>query len=175
MLDNIEVLLEKEEIASRIKELGEEITAAYAGEEILVVGILKGSFMFMADLIRAINGPVAVDFMAVSSYGNAFETSGQVKILKDLGVSLEGKNVLIAEDIIDTGLTLNYIVSLLKERKPKSLKVCSLLDKPSRRTVNFTPDFVGFTIGNRFVLGFGLDYYDLWRNLPAVYALKSDD
>jgi len=173
MLDNIEVMLGPEEIAGRIKELGAELTSYYAGEEVLVVGILKGSFMFMADLIRSINGPVVVDFMAVSSYGNAFETSGQVKILKDLDISLEGKNVLITEDIIDTGLTLNYILSLLRERNPKSLKVCALLDKPSRRTVDLIPDFIGFTIENRFVLGFGLDYNDLWRNLPAVYAFKS--
>jgi len=173
MLDNIEILLGQEEVALRIKELGAEIAAYYAGEEVLVVGILKGSFMFMADLIRAINGPVTVDFMAVSSYGDAFESTGQVKILKDLDISLEGKNVLIAEDIIDTGLTLNYIRSLLQERNPKSLKICTLLDKPSRRTVELTPDFTGFTIENRFVLGFGLDYYDLWRNLPAVYALKA--
>lgn len=174
MWNDVELMISAEEIRERVLKMGAEITRDYKGEEILIVGILKGSFVFMADLIRAIDGPVHVDFMDVSSYGASTETSGEVRILKDLDVSIEGRHVLVVEDIIDTGLTLKYILSLLQKRHPKSLNVCTLLDKPSRRQTDVVAKYNGFAIPDRFVVGYGLDYAERYRNLPGVYVLKPE-
>jgi len=174
MLNDVDVLFSAAEVQERVKELGAQITRDYQGEELLVVGILKGAFMFMADLVRAINGPVAIDFMDVSSYGVSAETSGEVRIMKDLDVSLENRHVLIVEDIVDTGLTLKFILEILQKRKPQSLKVCTLLDKPSRRRVEVVPYYNGFTIDDHFIVGYGIDYAERYRNLDGVYILKPE-
>jgi len=174
MLNDVEVLFTADEVQNRVKELGGQIAGDYHGEELLVVGILKGAFMFMADLVRAINGPVAIDFMDVSSYGASSETSGEVRIMKDLDVSLEDRHVLIVEDIVDTGLTLKFILEILQKRKPRSLKVCTLLDKPSRRRVEVVPDYNGFTVEDYFIVGYGIDYAERYRNLSAVCILKPE-
>jgi hypoxanthine phosphoribosyltransferase len=169
-----EILLSEEEIAQRVKELGAEITEDYKGCDLVVVGILKGALMFMADLIRYIKIPVLMDFAVVSSYGASTETSGVVRILKDLDQPIEGKHVLIVEDIIDSGLTMHYLVRILESRKPASVKVCTLLDKPSRRKVDIKPDYCGFSIPDKFVVGYGLDYAEYYRNLPEVGILKEE-
>jgi len=169
-----EVLLGEEEIRARVAALGQQISRDYAGKEIILVCILKGAVTFMADLARAITIPAYFDFMAVSSYGSATETSGVVRILKDLDRSIEGKNILVVEDIIDTGLTLNYLMKNLQERKPASLKVCALLDKPKNRRVDVTIDYSGFVIPDKFVVGYGLDYAGRYRNLPYVSVLKPE-
>ncbi|MGE5455186.1 MAG: hypoxanthine phosphoribosyltransferase [Methylocystaceae bacterium] len=174
MLNDVEVLFTAEEIEKRVKELGQQITHDYQGEELLVACILKGAFMFMSDLVRAIDGMVNLDFMDVSSYGASTETSGEVRIMKDLEVAIEGRHVLIVEDIIDTGLTLQYILSMLKQRNPKSLEVCTLLDKPSRRQSDVVAKYNGFSIPDKFVVGYGLDYAERYRNLPGVYVLKPE-
>lgn len=174
MLNDVEVLFTADEVQRRVMELGAQITGDYQGEELLVVGILKGAFMFMADLVRSISGPVAIDFMDVSSYGVSSETSGEVRIMKDLDVSLEDRHVLIVEDIVDTGLTLKFILEILQKRKPKSLKVCTLLDKPSRRRVEVVPDYNGFTIEDHFIVGYGIDYAERYRNLAEVAILKPE-
>lgn len=167
-----DLLFSPEELRNKIKELGNKISQDFAGEELLVVGILKGAFIFMADLVREIDIPVSIDFMDVSSYGMSSLSSGEVKIIKDLDFSIEDKNVLIVEDIIDTGLTLNYIVEILKKRNPKRVSICCLLDKPSRRKSPIKPEYVGYAIPDEFVVGFGLDYAEKYRNCPAVYILK---
>jgi hypoxanthine phosphoribosyltransferase len=167
-----DVLFNPDELEQKVKELGKKISQNFAGEALLVVGILKGAFIFMADLVRAIDLPVAIDFMDVSSYGMSSLSSGEVRIIKDLDFSIQDKNVLIVEDIIDTGLTLNYIVEILKKRDPKSVSICCLLDKPSRRKSSIKPDYVGYTIADEFVVGYGLDYAEKYRNYPAVYILK---
>jgi len=169
-----QVLISEEEIAGRVRELGAEITEDYKGCNLVVVGILKGALMFMADLIRYIKIPVLMDFAVVSSYGASTETSGVVRILKDLDQPIEGKHVLIVEDIIDTGLTMHYLVRNLEARKPASVKVCTLLDKPSRREVDIKPDYCGFSIPDKFVVGYGLDYAEYYRNLPQVGVLKEE-
>jgi hypoxanthine phosphoribosyltransferase len=171
-LAEVEILFTEAEVKDKIKELGEQITRDYAGEEILAVGILKGAVIFMADLVRQIDLPLQLDFLEVSSYGSATVSSGEVRILKDLSYSIEGKNILIVEDIIDTGLTLNYISGILSKRNPKSLKICCLLDKPSRRKSPIKPDYVGFEIEDNFIVGWGLDYAGYYRNYPAVCILK---
>lgn len=171
-LDEVEVLLTEVEIRNRIKELARDITRDYEGQEILVAGILKGAFIFMADLVREINVPLKIDFMDVSSYGNSAVSSGEVRIMKDLEDSIEGKNVIIVEDIVDTGLTLFYITEILKKREPKSLKICCLLDKPSRRKSTVQPDYTGFVIEDLFVVGWGLDYAERYRNYPGIGILK---
>lgn len=168
------VLLSAEEIAARTLELGKMITEDYAGKEILMIGVLRGAVLFMADLARAIEVPVALDFMAVSSYGSGTASSGIVRILKDLDHSIEGKHVLVVEDIIDSGLTLNYLLENLKSRKPASLKMCTLLNKPERRKVNVHIDYNGFTIPDYFVVGYGLDYAEKYRNLPFIGILKPE-
>ncbi len=173
-LQDIEVLFTEAQVKERIKELAAQITKDYAGEEILVVGILKGAFIFMADLVREIELPVMVDFMSVSSYGVATVSSGEVRIMKDLDDSIEDKHVLIVEDIVDTGLTLNYICQILKKRDPKSLRICCLLDKPSRRLSTIKPDYVGFAIEDHFVVGCGLDYAQRYRNYPMIGILKPE-
>lgn len=175
MNGNIErVLISEEDIQKKVIELADQITEDYRGEEILVVGVLKGAMIFTADLIRHISLPVRLDFMAVSSYGSATESSGVVRILRDLDESVEGKHVLLVEDIIDTGLTLKYLIKNLCSRKAASLKVCVLLDKPDRRLVDVKPDYCGFSIPDEFVVGYGLDYDENYRHLPYVGVLKKE-
>lgn len=169
-----EVLLSSETIAAKVKEIGEEITRDYQGKELIIIGILKGALPFMADLIREIKVPLRYDLMAVSSYGASTKTSGAVQILKDIEMGLAGEHVLVVEDIIDTGLTLKYLVGNLWSRKPASIKICTLLDKPSRREVDITPDYNGFTIPDRFVVGYGLDYDERFRQLPMIGVLKPE-
>lgn len=172
--DIARVLLTEEEIQARVKVLGEAITAAYQGKELLVVGILKGSNMFMSDLIRQIQIPLKIDFMIVSSYGNATESTGVVKIMRDIEQSIGGKHVLIVEDIIDSGLTLKYLTEMLHTRKPASIKLCTLLDKPARRQENVDVDYVGFEMPDEFIVGYGIDYAENYRNLPYVGILKPE-
>ena len=175
MLADVEkVLLTREQIDARVREIGEQITADYKGKKLLVVGILKGALVFMADLVRNINTSVGFDFMVVSSYGSSSQSSGAVRILKDLERSIEGWHVLIVEDIIDTGLTLKYLVENLKSRNPESVKICTLLDKPDRRKTEVHVDYNGFTIPDEFVVGYGLDFNENYRNLPDVYILKKE-
>lgn len=163
-----EVMISEEQLAAKVSELAKQIEKDFQGEELLVVGILKGASVFVADLIRKINLDVNIDFMSVSSYGNSTESSGTVKILKDLDVNIEGKNVLIVEDIIDSGLTLSNLVAALETRNPKSLKLCTLLDKPQRRKANIFVDYVGFVIEDKFIVGYGIDYAEKYRNLPYI-------
>ncbi len=168
----MKVLLSRDEIQARVRELGQQITRDYAGREPHLVCVLKGGCTFLTDLAREIDLPLSLDYMAVSSYGAATKSSGEVRMLKDLDQSLEGRDVLIVEDIVDTGLTLNYLLNLLRTRGPRSMKVASLLSKPSRRLVEIPVDYVGFTIDDLFVVGYGLDYNEKFRNLPhiAVYG-----
>lgn len=166
------ILISQEEISTRVKEMGKEITEEYRGKELLLVGILKGSVVFMADLMRTIDLPLNIDFMAVSSYGNGVNTTGSVKILKDLDRSLEGKNILIVEDILDSGMTLAYLKNLLAARGPASIKIATLLDKPERRKTNVSVDYCGFSIPDEFVVGYGLDYAEQYRNLPYLGVLS---
>ncbi len=170
-LSNTKILLSEQQIEKRVQELASEISRDFIGEELLVVGILKGAFIFLADLIRNMDVPVQVDFMDVSSYGLSTKSSGEVRIMKDLEQPIEGKNVLIVEDIIDSGTTLKFILEILQRRKPRTLKVCSFLDKPSRRRVPVAPDYNGFTIEDHFIVGYGLDYAEQYRNLPLVSIL----
>ncbi|NLM12595.1 MAG: hypoxanthine phosphoribosyltransferase [Epulopiscium sp.] len=175
MKDDVkEILFTEEEIAEKVKELGQQISKDYHGEDLTVVGILKGSNIFMGDLIRKIDIPLSIDFMVVSSYGQSTESSGVVKVLKDLEYSIEGKNILIVEDIIDTGLTLDYLKENLLRRKPKSLKICTLLDKPTRRKVDLKVDYIGFEIPDAFIVGYGIDYAEKYRNLPFIASLKEE-
>lgn len=167
-----EVLFSEEQLKKRAAELGAEISKDYEGKPILLIGILKGSLPFMADLMRRIDGDVEIDFMAVSSYGSSTISSGVVKIIKDLDHSIEGKNVIVIEDIIDTGITLSYLSKYLTDKRPASLKVCTLLDKPSRRKVEFNADYVGFTIEDKFIIGYGLDYDQKYRQLPYISWIK---
>ena len=170
-----EILLTEAQIAERVADLGARISTDYAGRTLTLVSVLKGSLPFMADLMRAIEIPVQIDLMEVSSYGGAStETSGLVRILKDLSSSIEGKDVLIVEDIIDTGLTLNYLIRYLRGKNPKSLRICTLLDKPARRLVDIPVDYVGFTIPDQFVVGYGLDYREYYRNLRFVGVLRPE-
>ncbi|NLG85510.1 MAG: hypoxanthine phosphoribosyltransferase [Firmicutes bacterium] len=170
--ERLEVLLSTEEIAAGVKRLGEAIARDYDGQNPLFVGVLKGAVVFLADLIRAVPIPVRYDFIAVSSYGAATRSSGQVKILKDLDYSLEDEAVILVEDIVDTGLTLNYLLASFRARRPRSLRVCTLLDKPSRRLVELKPDYNAFVIPDHFVVGYGLDYAEKYRNLPYIAVLK---
>lgn len=163
-----EVLVSEEEIISKVKELGQQITRDYEGKDLLCVAILKGSVLFASDLIREIKLPLEIDFMAVSSYGSSTESSGIVRILKDLDESAEGKNVLIIEDIVDSGLTLQYLLKNFVNRGAKSVKVCTFLDKKERRTVDIVPDYVGYVIPDKFAVGYGLDFAGKYRNLKYV-------
>jgi hypoxanthine phosphoribosyltransferase len=163
-----EVLISTEAIAKRVRELGEEIRASYDGHELTVVGVLKGSLIFMADLVRAIDVPLKCDFLGLSSYGSATESSGVVAITKDLGDPIDGRDVLVIEDIIDTGLTMAYLLENLRTRHPRSVRIASLLSKPARRQVEVHIDHLGFTIEDRFVVGYGLDYDGRYRNLPYI-------
>lgn len=173
MLQDIErVLLSEEQLRQRVRELGEEISKEYAGKEILMIGVLRGAVMFMADLARAITVPVMIDFMAVSSYGTSTSSSGIVRILKDLDEEVAGKHVLIVEDIIDSGLTLSYLVDNIKSRQPASVRICTLLNKPERRKVDLEVNYNGFTVPDEFVVGYGLDYAEKYRNVPFIGILK---
>ncbi|MCI6738249.1 MAG: hypoxanthine phosphoribosyltransferase [Intestinibacter sp.] len=167
-----EVMLSEEQIKAKVVELGKKIEEDFKGQDLLVVGILKGASVFVSDLIRSINLDVNIDFMSVSSYGNAMESSGSVKILKDLDVDIKGKNVLIVEDIIDSGLTLSNLTRELNARDPKCLKICTLLDKPQRRKVDIPVDYVGFVIEDKFIVGYGIDYAEKYRNLPYIGVVE---
>jgi len=168
-----EVLVTADELQRRVAELGAEITRDYAGRSLLLVGVLKGAVFFLSDLMRFIEIPVEVDFMAVASYGSATDASGVVRILKDLDAAIEGRDVLIVEDIVDSGLTLQYLLRNLGSRNPGTLEVCALLTKPERRKVDLPVRYVGFEIPDRFVVGYGLDYAERHRNLPFVAVLES--
>jgi hypoxanthine phosphoribosyltransferase len=172
--DVASVLITEEEIRTRVADLGRRISEDYEGKELTLVSVLKGSLPFMADLMRAITIPVAIDLMEVSSYGTATESSGLVRILKDLSSSIDGRDVLIVEDIIDTGLTLNYLVRYLRGKNPRSLRICALVDKPARRLVDIPIDYRGFEIPDQFVIGYGLDYGEYYRNLPFIGVLKPE-
>jgi hypoxanthine phosphoribosyltransferase len=169
-----EVLIDEPTLQARIAELGEEISSDYAGKDLLLVGVLKGAVFFMADLMRSLTVPCEVDFMAISSYGAETDSSGVVRILKDLDIPLQGRDVLIVEDIIDSGLTLSYLMRNLRARDPASLEVCALLTKPGRREIEVPVKYVGFEIPNRFVVGYGLDYAERYRNLRYVGVLNED-
>lgn len=167
-----QVLYSEEELRQRVKELGCQITADYAGKNPMLISVLRGSYIFMADLTRSINLDVTVDFMVVSSYGAGTVSSGQVEIKKDLSDTIEGRDLIIVEDILDSGNTLYYLMDVLKARKPASIRLCTLMDKPERRTKPITADYVGFTIPDAFIVGYGLDYDEKYRNLPYVGVLK---
>ncbi|HEX3016806.1 MAG TPA: hypoxanthine phosphoribosyltransferase [Caproicibacter sp.] len=175
MEDDIkEVLYSKEKLNEIVHSIGARISKDYEGKNLLMVSILKGSVVFMADLMRSITIPCSIDFMAVSSYGSGVKTSGVVKIIKDLDIDLKGWDVLIVEDILDSGLTLSYIVEILQARGPKSIHLCTLFDKPDRRTVNISADYVGTVVPDEFIVGYGLDYAEKYRNLPFVGILKPE-
>jgi hypoxanthine phosphoribosyltransferase len=169
-----EVLIDQDTLQSRISELGEEVSSDYAGRDLLLVGVLKGAVFFMADLMRRITVPCEIDFMAISSYGAATDSSGVVRILKDLDINIEGRHVLVVEDIIDSGLTLSYLVRNLEAREPATLEICALMTKPERREIDVDVRYVGFDIPNRFVIGYGLDFAERYRNLPYVAVLHPD-
>ncbi len=167
-----QILYTEAELRQRVKEIGCQITADYAGKNPMLISVLRGSYIFMADLTRSINLDVTVDFMVVSSYGAGTVSSGQVEIKKDLSDSIEGRDLIIVEDILDSGNTLYYLMDVLKARKPASIRLCTLMDKPDRRTKPITADYVGFTIPDAFIVGYGLDYGEKYRNLPYVGVLK---
>ncbi len=166
-----DILVQRDDLQHRVAELGTQISEDYAGRELLLVGVLKGAVFFLSDLMRHLEPSCSVDFMAVASYGSSTDTSGVVRILKDLDDPIEGREVLIVEDIVDSGLTLSYLLRTLRARNPASLEVCALLTKPERRKVELPIKYVGFEIPNRFVIGYGLDYGERYRNLPYVAAL----
>ena len=172
MAETIKVLVPEEEVNQRIAELGRQISEAYAGKEVHLICVLKGGVFFMCELAKRITVPVSMDFMSVSSYGDGTSSSGVVRIAKDLDQSIEGKDVLIVEDIIDSGRTLSYLMEMLKKRNPNSLHLCTLLDKPERRVVDVKVDYVGFNIPDEFVVGYGLDYAQKYRNLPYIGVVE---
>lgn len=172
MEDKIRVLLTEEEVDEKIKALGKKISEDYAGKTVHLVCVLKGGVFFMCELAKRISVPVSMDFMSVSSYGNGTQSSGAVRIVKDLDEPLEGKNVLIVEDIVDSGNTLHYLVEILYKRNPESIKICTLLDKPDRRVADVHVDYVGFDIPDEFVVGYGLDYAQKYRNLPYIGVVE---
>jgi hypoxanthine phosphoribosyltransferase len=169
-----EILIDEETLQARIRELGAEISADYAGRDLLLVGVLKGAVFFMADLMRELSVPCEIDFMAISSYGAATDSSGVVRILKDLDINVADRDVLVVEDIIDSGLTLSYLRRNLMARKPGSLEICALLTKPERREIDVPVRYVGFEIPNKYVIGYGLDFAERYRNLPYVAVLHAD-
>ena len=169
-----EVLIDEDALSARVAELGQEVSTDYAGRDLLLIGVLKGAVFFMADFMRHLTIPCEVDFMAISSYGAASDSSGVVRILKDLDINIEGRHVLVVEDIIDSGLTLSYLMRNLESREPASLEVCALLTKPARREIDVPVRYVGFEIPNRFVIGYGLDFAERYRNLRYVAALNDD-
>ena len=172
MKDKISVLISEKDVEERIKQLADQITKDYAGKEVHLICVLKGSIFFTCELAKRIPLPVTLDFMSVSSYGNQTESSGRVKIVKDLDEPIDGKNVIVIEDIIDSGRTLSYLMDLLNARKPESLKLCTLLDKPDRRVTDVKVDYVGFEIPDKFVVGYGLDYAQKYRKLPYVGVVE---
>ena len=175
MKDDIEeVLLPEKDLQKAVKKLGKQISADYEGKNLMLVAVLKGSVIFMADLMRAITIPVSIDFMSVSSYGAGVKSSGVVKIIKDLDHDLTGYDVLIVEDILDSGLTLSYLTNVLRQRNVSSIKICTLLDKPERRKVDIKPDYACFVVPDKFVVGYGLDYAGLYRNIPYIGVLKKE-
>jgi hypoxanthine phosphoribosyltransferase len=169
-----QILIDEETLQAKVAELGAIVNREYAGQEVMLVGVLKGAIMFMVDLVRHLNLSVTIDFMAISSYGATTESSGVVRILKDLDLSIEDKHVLIVEDIVDSGLTLSYLADYLRKRNPASLRICALLNKPDRRTSDLKIDYMGFDIPDKFVVGYGLDFGELYRNLPFIGVLKPD-
>ena len=169
-----EILVQADDLQHRVRALGEEITRDYAGRDLLLVGVLKGAVFFMSDLMRHLTIPCEIDFMAISSYGASTDSSGVVRILKDLDINIENRDVLVVEDIIDSGLTLSYLMRNLEARSPSSLEVCALLTKPDRREIDVDVRYVGFEIPNRFVIGYGLDFAERYRNLPYVAVLHPD-
>ncbi len=164
-------LITQQEIARRIKDLGRRISEDYQGRDVVMIGVLKGAFAFFSDLVRAVQVPVAVDFLVVSSYQASTRSSGRVKVISDLTLDIKGQDVILVEDIVDSGLTLSYIKKKLLVRHPNSLRVCALLDKPDRRTMNVPLEYVGFTVENKYVVGYGLDYKNQYRNLPYIAVL----
>lgn len=174
-MDKLEILITAPEIQARIGELAAKINQDYAGKELLVVGILRGAFIFMADLVRRLEMPVVIDFVAVSSYGQATRSSGVVRIIKDLDESVAGRQVLLVEDIVDSGLTLKYLCEHLRAKQPADLRVCTLLDRPDRRQVDINPDYNGFTVPDHYVVGYGLDCDQRYRNLPGIYILHQGE
>ncbi len=174
MSENIKVMISEEEVNRKIAEIAERINADYKGESVHLICILKGSVFFTCELAKRINLPVTIDFMQVSSYGDGTESSGRVKIAKDLDETVEEKNIIVIEDIIDSGRTLSYLMNLLKARNPKSIKLCTLLDKPDRRVVDIEVDYTGFVIPDEFVVGYGLDYAQKYRNLPYIGIVELD-
>ncbi len=172
---NLEVLLSEQEIQSRIKTLGAEITRDYAGRNPLLIGVLKGACFFLSDLLRAIDIPLSIEFMAISSYGSSTRTSGEVRIMKDLDVPIEGRHIIVVEDIVDTGLTLSYLLANLKSRGAASVKLVALLDKYERRQREVQIDYLGFQIPDHFVVGYGLDFAERYRNLPFIAVLKNPE
>jgi hypoxanthine phosphoribosyltransferase len=172
MLDKLRPLITADQIRNRIAEMGQEIDATYTDGPVYIVSVLKGSFMFVADLARAMRRPSRIEFMAISSYGRGKTSSGEVKVTRDLDVSIEGYDVLIVEDIIDSGVTLSYLLRLLEQRRPKSIRIATLLDKPERRIQHVNVDYVGFTIPDEFVVGYGLDYAEDHRHLPDICILS---
>jgi hypoxanthine phosphoribosyltransferase len=169
-----DILVQPDELAHRVRELAQEISRDYEGRDLLLIGVLKGAVFFMADLMRRIEIPCEVDFMAISSYGAGVDSSGVVRILKDLDMSIEGRNVLVVEDIIDSGLTLSYLLRNLEAREPASLEICALLTKPARREIDIECRYIGFEIPNRFVIGYGLDFAERYRNLPFVGVIRDE-
>ena len=172
MAEKIKVLVSEQEVDARIEELGKKISEDYAGKQVHLICILKGGGFFMCELAKRITVPVSMDFMSVSSYGDGMKSSGIVKIAKDLDETLEGKDVIIVEDIIDSGRTLYYLMDVLQQRKPNSMKLCTLLDKPERRVVDVKVDYIGFNIPDEFVVGYGLDYAQKYRNLPYIGVVE---
>lgn len=169
-----EVLFSREYLQQTVQKLGQQISRDYEGKNLLLVSVLKGSVVFMADLMRAITIPCSIDFMSVSSYGAGVKTSGVVRIIKDLDINLEGWDLLLVEDILDSGMTLSYIREMLQQRNPNSIKLCTLFDKPERRTVDLNADYSGLEVPNEFIVGYGLDYNEKYRNLPYVGILKPE-
>ncbi len=174
MSERISTMISAEQIAARVKELGAEITREYQGKTLVLVCVLKGSFVFAADLARAIDLPLRIDFLGVRSYGEGTESSGVVQIVQDLSKPIAGEDVLFVEDIVDTGLTLTHLIKLFETRDPRSVKICSLLHKPARAKVQVKIDYLGFTIEDKFVIGYGLDYAEKYRNLPFVGLVEQD-
>ena len=174
-MDRLKVLLNREQIAKKVAELGARITRDFEGESVVLIGVLKGATIFLADLAREIKLDATFDFIAVSSYGNSRQQSGEVKLMKDVDHSMEGRNIILVEDILDTGLTLTYLKNLLLGHQPNAVKIAALLDKVSRRTQPIQGDYVGFEIPDEFVVGYGLDFAERYRNLPDVCILETDD
>ena len=172
--DIAKILITKEQLQKRVEELGKQISEDYKGEKLTLICILRGASVFFADLLRQITIPCEIDFIAVSSYGAGTTTSGEVKLVKDLSSTIDGENVIIVEDIMDTGVTLSYLKKMLLARNPKSIKICACIDKPERRTADIKSDYIGFTVPNEFIVGYGLDYNERYRNLPDICVLAPE-